>query len=213
MLAGVAPSLSEDDARMALRKHRGDANAAASWLLETDAATVALEVAMQRMAVTTAAAAASSPGAASGPGGGGLLRRATSGGGSTGGTAGFAAAAAGSGVGPGTASDHHADLHELEREGPDDSEDAKRLVMARYDEVADTRDKCYRPSLPREMTEGVGTGKGAKVMKYLDNKPVYVARNAKFVVEDTSPAPDPSTFVSLKVKRKGARGPGPGFAK
>jgi len=114
----------------------------------------------------------------------------------------------------------------------------KAAVMARFDEMADTTGKVHRPTLPPGMT---ATQPAGRQVRYRDGKAVLLGKGAfvlvavglsvapcrhalfahqhhppthageKYLVE--KPVEDPSTFVSIKVKRKGARGAGPGWGK
>lgn len=59
---------------------------------------------------------------------------------------------------------------------------------------------------------GKGGGKGGKVVRYVEGKEVWIAANQKYIVEDLSPKPDPSTFVSIKLKKKGQGGASPGWS-
>ena len=79
-------------------------------------------------------------------------------------------------------------------------------VLARYDEREDDAGVSYRPGLPREMVNG--PGKKDRVMKWLDNRPVYVKANERFIVE-TAPQPPPGE--ALKIKKKGSGGASPNF--
>jgi hypothetical protein len=59
---------------------------------------------------------------------------------------------------------------------------------------------------------GAGGRKGAMVLRWVDGATVWMRRGEKFL--DVKPdKPDPSTVVSIKVKSKGKRGPGPGWKK
>jgi hypothetical protein len=92
-------------------------------------------------------------------------------------------------------------------------EQVKASALARYDEQIDDKDKRYRPTLPPEML--VSHPKGAKVIKFLDGKAIYMKPSEKFFIEkdeDTasSALPPPTT---LKIKKKGQGGASPGFKK
>lgn len=92
-------------------------------------------------------------------------------------------------------------------------EQVKASALARYDEQIDDKDKRYRPTLPPEML--VSHPKGAKVIKFLDGKAMYMKPSEKFFIEkdeDTasSALPPPTT---LKIKKKGQGGASPGFKK
>jgi hypothetical protein len=93
-------------------------------------------------------------------------------------------------------------------------EQAKVSALARYDEQIDDKDKRYRPTLPPEML--VTLPKGAKVIKYLDGKPIHMKPSEKFVIEkdereDLLASSLPQT--TLKIKKKGQGGASPGFKK
>jgi hypothetical protein len=95
----------------------------------------------------------------------------------------------------------------------------KARVLARYAEGVDTADKTYRPSLPQAALAAAG-GSGAPAssgaarnVRYVDGRAVVLPKGQKYVVESVGPPEDPATFVALKIKRKGARGPGPGWSK
>ncbi len=89
-------------------------------------------------------------------------------------------------------------------------EQAKAAALARYDEQVDDKDKRYRPTLPPEML--VTLPKGAKVIKYLDGKPIHLKPSEKFIIEkDEELLTIPQT--TLKIKKKGQGGASPGFKK
>ena len=70
----------------------------------------------------------------------------------------------------------------------------------------DTMRRLTRPQLPREMLEG--PGKKDKVLRWLDNRPVYLKASERFVIE--SP-PQPPPGEPLKIKKKGSGGASPQF--
>jgi len=89
-------------------------------------------------------------------------------------------------------------------------EQAKASLLSRYDEQVDDKDKRYRPTLPPEML--VTIPKGAKVVKYLDGKPIHLKPSEKFIIEkDEELLTIPQT--TLKIKKKGQGGASPGFKK
>ena len=89
---------------------------------------------------------------------------------------------------------------------------AKAAALARYDEQVDDKDKRYRPTLPPEML--VTLPKGAKVVKYLDGKPIYLKPSEKFIIEkDEREELLTTPQTTLKIKKKGQGGASPGFKK
>lgn len=88
--------------------------------------------------------------------------------------------------------------------------DVKARLLRRYDEQVDTSDKTYRPALPQDLIKNSHDGK--RVLKYSEGKAVFVKPGERFITE-APPPEDPSTFVSIKIKRKGKRGAGAGWGK
>lgn len=80
----------------------------------------------------------------------------------------------------------------------------KKHVLARYDDSPNPVKGPLRP-LPVVTNEQ----RGNKVLRYVDGQPVWLNASEKFIVEKEQE--DPSTMVTIKIKRKGQGGPSPNF--
>lgn len=105
-------------------------------------------------------------------------------------------------------------LHFREYGGDEQAEDmwaVRSSVLRRFDETLDTRGKTYRPGLPAEMART--RRKGEKEVRYRDGESHHLPAGERFLdrQKPKTPVGDPSTFVALKIKRKRAAGPSPGF--
>lgn len=95
---------------------------------------------------------------------------------------------------------------EQEKKEKETDEAIKKIVLARYD---DGLNGIKVPVTPYPLVSK--EKKGEKVLRYVDGQPVWLNASEKFIVEKQPE--DPSTMVSIKIKRKGQGGPSPGFSK
>lgn len=100
----------------------------------------------------------------------------------------------------------------------------KKALLAKFDETPDDSGVKYKPSLAaqpvtvraaqaRNFASQLEGGKGAKEVRYLEGQVVHVRKGEKYITETVGAPEDPGTFVALKVKRKRAAGPSPGWGK
>lgn len=89
---------------------------------------------------------------------------------------------------------------------------AKKALLNRWGEMPDTSDKTYKPTLPTATVGGRTDYQAKRALRYRDGETVMLPKGEKYMVE-TVKQEDPSTFVSLKIKKKGQGGAGPGWSK